>query len=564
MARNVTVTFEDGSQHVYQGAPDDVTPDAIQARAAKEFGKAVTALDGGRGKSPTVGELFKRELMTSPPMAVARGIKDLIDTGAQGAAWLYDKATGADKPTLSSLVTGQPQGEAARVAAMNKAGRAEFDAAAEGKFLPHVSRFMGNVAAAGPLVKGAGALVGTVAPRLGASIVSSGMTTGAAPVSMAAKAGDLAIRSAGGGAAGALSAGAVNPEDAKTGGMIGASLPPALAAGGKVGQKIGGALRQSVTPEVAALASRAKELGIDIPADRLVNSRPLNAVAAGLNYTPFSGRAATEARMGEQLNRAASRLIGQDSPNMMQALRKAGDDLGAKFDVTLKQTGVAFDKQMLDDVSRVFNTAERELGSDGLKPIASQVDELMAKAGSGVIDGQAAYNIKRTLDRIGRSNRPEAFHALELKGVLLDALNRSLGPDGAKAFAATRQQYGNMLSLEKLARNGVEGEISVARLANLGNINNKPLQELADIAAQFVKPREGQHGAAQRALIGVGAGVVGGPASLAGGVAVGRGMNSLLNSNALRNQMLGGPSNALMDPALQGLYRTAPLIAGGR
>lgn len=392
------------------------------------------------------------------------------------------------------------------------------------------------------------------------------MTTGAAPVGMAATARDLAIRSAGGGAAGALSAGAVNPEDATAGGVVGAVLPPVLLAGGKVGQKIGGALRQSVTPEVAALATRAKELGIDIPADRLVNSRPLNAVAAGLNYTPFSGRAATEARMGEQLNRAASRLIGQDSPNMMQALRKAGDDLGAKFDVTLKQNGVAFDKQMLDDVSRVFNTAERELGSDGLKPIASQVDELMAKARSGVIDGQAAYNIKRTLDRIGRSNRPEAFHALELKGVLLDALNRSLGPDGARAFAATRQQYGNMLSLEKLARNGVEGEISVARLANLTNINNKPLQELADIAAQFVKPREGQHGAAQRALIGVGAGVVGGPASLAGGVAVGRGMNSLLNSNTLRNQMLGvqGPSNALMDPALQGLYRTAPLIAGGR
>lgn len=48
MPRDITVTFGDGSSHVYKGAPDDVTPDAVQARAEKEFGKSVSALDGGR------------------------------------------------------------------------------------------------------------------------------------------------------------------------------------------------------------------------------------------------------------------------------------------------------------------------------------------------------------------------------------------------------------------------------------------------------------------------------------------------------------------------------------
>lgn len=48
MARNITVTFDDGSTHVYQNAPDDLTPDMVSARAQKDFGKAVTALDGGR------------------------------------------------------------------------------------------------------------------------------------------------------------------------------------------------------------------------------------------------------------------------------------------------------------------------------------------------------------------------------------------------------------------------------------------------------------------------------------------------------------------------------------
>lgn len=52
MPRNITVTFADGSTHVYQNAPDNVSPDQVSARASKDFGKAVKSLDGGRGASP--------------------------------------------------------------------------------------------------------------------------------------------------------------------------------------------------------------------------------------------------------------------------------------------------------------------------------------------------------------------------------------------------------------------------------------------------------------------------------------------------------------------------------
>lgn len=481
--------------------------------------------------------------------------------GSIGATLLtpYDMLAGNTKGI------GNPERRQAMDAGLQSLG---FDPSAPefgvGKLTGEIAGTMGVGGAIANTAARVPAVARNAGPALDA-IRTAGMSAGGQ-----AGARSIPLRMAGGAVAGAGSVGLVNPEDAKTGAAIGAAFPPLTMLGAKAGQTAGSVMRGTVAPEVASLAKRAKELGIDIPADRLAQSKPLDAVAAGLNYVPFSGRAATESRMGEQLNRAASRLIGQDTPNMMQALRKAGDDLGAKFDTTLRNTGVAVDKQMLDDVARVFNVAERELGSDGLKPIASQVDELMAKAGNGVIDGQAAYNIKRTLDRIGRGNRPEAFHALELKGVLMDALNRSLGPDGAKAFATTRQQYGNMLALEKLAKNGVEGEISVARLANMRNINNQPLQELADIASQFVKAREGQHGGAQRALVGMGLGSTMGPLGLAAGAAAGRGVNSLLNSGAVRNTMLGAPNNgamanALMDPTIrQAVLRAAPLSGSDR
>lgn len=66
MARNITVTFEDGSSHVYQNAPDDVTPAAVEARAAKEFGKRVTALDGGRAAAPA-GQIPATPGLVAPP-----------------------------------------------------------------------------------------------------------------------------------------------------------------------------------------------------------------------------------------------------------------------------------------------------------------------------------------------------------------------------------------------------------------------------------------------------------------------------------------------------------------
>jgi hypothetical protein len=53
MPRNITVTFSDGTSHVYQNAPDNITPDQVTARAQQEFGKQIAALDGGRGATPS-------------------------------------------------------------------------------------------------------------------------------------------------------------------------------------------------------------------------------------------------------------------------------------------------------------------------------------------------------------------------------------------------------------------------------------------------------------------------------------------------------------------------------
>jgi len=49
MPRNITITFDDGTTHVYQNAPDGITPKSVYDRAAQEFsGKKIKNIDGGR------------------------------------------------------------------------------------------------------------------------------------------------------------------------------------------------------------------------------------------------------------------------------------------------------------------------------------------------------------------------------------------------------------------------------------------------------------------------------------------------------------------------------------
>lgn len=421
----------------------------------------------------------------------------------------------------------------------------------------------GTAGAGGALANGVrGVSSAPAAQALANAMASGGFRTGATVgPGLGARAADLGVRTVGGAANGAVSAGMVDPGDAGLGAMIGGALPGASKLLGAAGRKIGSSLSGGgVGDEVKTLAQRAAELGIDVPVDRIANSKPLNAASASLNYVPFSGRAGTERKMQDQLNRALSRTFGQDSDNVTQALRKANDALGSEFDRVLSSNTVRVDSQFLNELAEHEATAMRELGQDGAGIISRQIDEIMSKGSSGEIDGQAAYNIKKMLDRIGRRNTPEAFYAGDLRKSLMGALNRSMTPDDAAAFATTRKQYGNMLSLEKLAQNGVEGDVSIARIANMKNIGNDDLQELADISAQFLKPREGQHGAMQRAVGAMGIGGFAGLPTLAVGALAGRGVNSMMNSQAARNMMLNGGPRGLPPEMMEILFRSAPVV----
>lgn len=103
MPRNITVTFDDGSTHVYQNAPDNLTPQQVTARAQKDFGKQVKALDGGRKAAPA----------TQKPGQPSYGLADLLTYKLTGH--VSDKAVPLAQAGISAL-QGQDFGKAYQAA----------------------------------------------------------------------------------------------------------------------------------------------------------------------------------------------------------------------------------------------------------------------------------------------------------------------------------------------------------------------------------------------------------------------------------------------------------------
>jgi hypothetical protein len=231
--------------------PADMSDDQIAAAIKRNM--------AGKPETGYTARNLRNFVLTSPPGAVARGLKDVFDTGLEFAARL-----------------GGPE-ELARVRAMNKAGKDEFEAAQESfgappRLLSSVARIGGNVLATAPAVTALGGAVAPFLPRLGQAIRTGGMSTGAAPVGAVARAGDMGLRMGGGAIGGYVAAGMVNPDDAGTGAAIGAALPPVLMGLGTAGRAVG----QAFQPRDVKAARRLREaLGDDAAVAALARPQTL-------------------------------------------------------------------------------------------------------------------------------------------------------------------------------------------------------------------------------------------------------------------------------------------------
>jgi hypothetical protein len=309
MARNITVTFDDGTSHVYKNAPDNLTPDMVQVRAQKDFGKAVKSLDGGRAAAPSeVPGPRQRgffETIGAPIDAMSQGVISGGGNVILGGQRLLGKGLSAvgdvfaPNQNLSGLVTGQRptnmmqqagaflQEDAARRLAESQATVAPFKQ--EFPVLTGTGELGGEILGTGPVGMGIASI-----PKIPAAIAkvfpaaaplaqaAAPFVKATAPLSQAIRTGgfsggNLATRVAGGAITGGATSAIINPDEFETGALVGGTVaavaPPIV----KALAKGSGFLKDAFTGQLAAV--KAGKISRDVAGDQLAAIRAALAAA---------------------------------------------------------------------------------------------------------------------------------------------------------------------------------------------------------------------------------------------------------------------------------------------
>lgn len=429
----------------------------------------------------TRGEFLKRELLRSPPVALARGVKDIIDTGAG----YLSRLGGAD--------------EQARVRAADAAGRAEFDEATKGQVMPQVARMQGNLSVALPALSTLGGAVSSVAPRLGAAIGSGGMTTGAAPVGALAKTADMGIRTLGGAAGGGLTAGMVNPDDAALGAGIGAVAPVAVAAAGRAGQAIGRTLRGAEqTPQMAQAVQGAHDLGLVVPPTQARASLG-NRLVEGLAGKLTTAQNAS-AKNAPKVSQIVARDLGipEGIPLNAESVGYVKKAAGVLYDAVSSAgqvtPGAGYSKA-LDNIVAPHLQAARGFPNAKPSPVVQMVDSLRSDsfdAASAVAKIKELRSAADDAFKPGGAGADIGRAAKSAAKALEDALEGHLSaigePDLLGQFKQARQLYAKAMSVEKAmdATGAVDARKLAAQLQR-GKPLSGDVRKVAESAANFPK-----------------------------------------------------------------------------
>lgn len=399
-------------------------------------------------------------------MGVPRGVKDVIDTGAQLLASGFDK------------IAGTKEGE--RVRAMNDAGKAEFNQKYGGSTSAALSRIGGNILATAPLTSFLGAATGAAGlPALGNAISSGGMTLGNTTGNAAA---NMAIRSAGGALAGGLSAGAVEPSSAGTGAVIGGLLPPVAKGVYEGGKVVGNVFKPFYSKGQDWIAGKVLSqsaanpqalLGVESVPAVIPGSIPTTVMAAGddglagLNRTMQSVdpkyAAELSSRQAAQNSARTAALENVAGNTGKIALAKEARDAAtsAMRESVLDAAGNVPARPILSSIDRMIASPNNagELAQQALNKFRTRIAQFSP---DGQINARALYEIRKDINTLleGRLQgeagnlRYASGQLAKVKGVIDDAIDQASRVVGQSESRALMPGGSNMTRAGEAAAYG--------------------------------------------------------------------------------------------------------------
>lgn len=305
--------------------------------------------------------------------------------------------------------------------------------------------------------------------------------------------------------------------------------------------KAAGTAKQALTEPVRRSIESARAAGIPLNVSQVTNSRFAKTVQSVLSELPFTGAGKAGLKQQEAFNRAASRAIGQDAPQLTEkVMGSAKAKIGAMYDDVFKDAKVKLTPDDLRSMSAIEKTATQDLTADKAQVVRNQFQKIIDDFADGEVTGPKYQSLREKL-REAAGEGLEGKLVKQLRERLDAAAHRSVGAAQSAVLKRANGMYANMKTLEKALQQveGSKGNVKPASLYPLiKNGATKEMRELAKIGQNVLKDPIPNSGTAQRQLVtsvlgGTALGIV--PAAkLAGlGAVLGRALNSNTASKVL-------------------------------
>jgi hypothetical protein len=331
------------------------------------------------------------------------------------------------------------------------------------------------------------------APNAIQAVRTAGMSAGNATGKTA-----MALRTAGGAINGGLAAGAVNPEDAGAGAIIGGALPGVAKVAGMAGQKVGQVIAgpaQSADMQQAIKAARSN--GYVIPPSQ-ANPSLFNRTLEG-----FSGKLTTaqnaSARNQEVTGRLAAEALGLpgDTKLTLGVLNNVRSTAGQAYD-NIGGAGVITPGQgytsALDSIAAPFLKASQGFPNAKASPVIDLVESLRSPSFDAASAVEKIKQLRTAADDGFRTGNTDIARASKAAAAALeDAIEGHLQGTGAsqllQEFRDARQLIAKTYSVQK-ALNTTTGAVDARKLAadlKKGKPMTGGLKDAAEFAARFPK-----------------------------------------------------------------------------
>lgn len=403
-------------------------------------------------------------------IGAVRGAKDVVDTAAHGlgagVSYVADKY-------LPESVAAPIRESVGTMKAEDTTARDQYDKEYGESISAGTGRVAGEIAATIPAMLAAGSVMRGMVATAGAlpRVTQAGMR--AAPLS------NRLIAATGVGGIGGAIFGATTSstndkslgENVGEGAVTGALAGPLLTAAGQGAKSLIGKAIGDISPVTARLAQEAERLGIRLKGTQVSDSHFMKKTDQMTGYLPFSGAKGTTAAQNEQIARAVSRQMGENTDTInAHLIRNARGREGNRIEQVGANTTITADQRLGQDFTALYNNISGSTNSNVMPAVRRQLQGIMdvINANNGTIPGKAYVNLTKKdsmLWTAQKSKDPDIRNAANMiRHALDDALARHATPQMREQLLDARAKYKAIMTVREAMKGQADGNFSIVKL----------------------------------------------------------------------------------------------------